>query len=227
MAQHRVTIEGIMTIHDAPTLPPYRPPWQPEVPGSPGWDRPHPDHPIAGIPGISLPIWLPGMGWINPLPPIARPPWQPEVPGSPGWSRPHPDHPIAGIPGISLPIYLPGDPGWGWIPGFSGPGGGPPIWPGHPDYPTRPHPEPTPPPGGWTPGTGPGTPPVPVQPIAGIPIPGTDFVMYWTPAYGWVAVPASGNWSDVVPPGTIPPVVPPVEPPPPTAPPPAPEAKKK
>ncbi len=78
--------------------------------------------------------------------------------------QPGPFPPSPNVP--SNPIMLPGMPGWGQIPGFSGPGGGLPIWPGHPDYPTRPQPQP--PLGFWGPND-----PRPWNPIAGIPgIPG-------------------------------------------------------
>ena len=63
----------------------------------------------------------------------ASPPPRP-TPTPPDPNDPHPSHPIS----------LPGDPGWGQIPGFGGPGGGPPLHPGDPGYPVRPHPEPRP-----------------------------------------------------------------------------------
>ena len=63
----------------------------------------------------------------------------------PDQGLPQPQPPFPGGPRPEHPIMLPGMPGWGQIPGFGGPGGGLPIWPGHPDYPTRPTPAPQPP----------------------------------------------------------------------------------
>jgi len=39
---------------------------------------------------------------------------------------------------------------------------------------------------------------VPGQPIAGQPGPGGLLVFHWSPLHGWVAVPASGNWGDLL-----------------------------
>ena len=83
-------------------------------------------------------------GYIKPIAPpgeLIFVEWIAIGPGSPP-DRPHPGDP--NLPHPEHPISLPGDPGWGQIPGFGGPGGGLPIGPGHPDYPTRPTPAPTP-----------------------------------------------------------------------------------
>ncbi len=131
-------------------------------------------------------------------------------------NAPHPSHPIS----------LPGDPGWGMIPGFSGPGGGIPIWPGHPDYPTRPQPQPplgiwgptdprpnppiywpgypTQPPPWWGSGQPPITPPsgpaIPGQLPASDPT-GSGWVYCYVPGYGWM-------WAQVPQKPTEPPVEP-------------------
>jgi hypothetical protein len=56
------------------------------------------------------------------------------------------------------------------------------IWPspGVPTHPIYTPPSETPP-GGF-----------PAPPVGGIPGPGGQLVWYWSPVYGWVAVPASG-----------------------------------
>ncbi len=128
---------------------------------------------------------------IGPASPPERPHPGPTPPGpvDPGYSPPWAQVPDPDRPHPSHPIVLPGDPGWGEIPGFGGPGGGPPIGPGHPDYPTRPHPvahvkalvypAPTPPEG---------TPPTP--PPAGLPAGTTEVLMVMGPqgkkARGWI-----------------------------------------
>jgi len=51
----------------------------------------------------------------------------------------------------------------------------------------------------------PNTPPGISNPIAGQPGPGGVFVFYWSPTLGWVAAPASGDWSNLLPDGQLPP----------------------
>jgi hypothetical protein len=224
MPSRYVTIQGVMT-WDEPTTPPVQPPVI--------WPGPHPSHPIM-LPG--MPGWGSGAQPPGPVDPGYSPPWAqvrpPVDPGySPPWAQVRP--PTAGWPGVpslpnvppfppvpTHPIMLPGMPGFGGIPGFGGPGGGPPIGPGHPDYPTRPHPQP-PPGGGWPGGGGPPEAPA-FEPI-GEPGPVLSYQWYYSPIYGWVVgVPPSAST------GPVPPAGPDIgapEPPIPTEPPPEPEEK--
>jgi hypothetical protein len=186
MAQMRVTITGIMTTEDQPGgggggtgI------WGPTDP------RPNPPIFWPGYPGQPPPGWGgPGGGGGGPQPEPPRPGWpgmpggQP-IPGWPGSSLP----PILGFwgptdPRPSQPIQLPPWAG-GWQPGIWGPNDPrptPPIsgLPGLPGY--------EPPTGGGGGGGG----GIATQPIAGQPGPGGMFVFYWSPAFGWVAVPAAG-----------------------------------
>jgi hypothetical protein len=199
MGSKYVTIQGVMTYEDEqPPYPSQGPgfPTHPIAPGGPPpvvWPGPGvPTHPIYLPPGVNVPVF--------PTHPIALPPtWGGQPPSI--WPSP-------GVP--THPIYLP--PGIWPSPGVPthpiAPGGPPPgYWGGAPlPVPTPPIYYPTPP---LYPSQGPGFPThpivippeqpkppegsggVPVTPIAGVPV-GDKFVGYWSPAYGWVLVPAAG-----------------------------------
>jgi hypothetical protein len=185
MPSKQVTIQGVMTWEDTPTYPSQGPgfPTHPIAPGGPGlgfWGGVAPpwvSHPIA--PGGPPPQVWPGPGRPDQgLPPVLG------IWPSPGY----PSHPIA--PGGPPPSIWPspGRPDQGLPPVLG-------IWPspGHPSHPIAPGGPPPQPSHPWVPPSG-----VPGQPIGGYPMPGGVFVLYWSPYYGWVLVPAEG-------PGTAPP----------------------
>lgn len=188
MPSRHVVITGIMTWEEPASNPPGI--WG-------GGNVPMPTPPIPIYPGgTPNPPGIWGGGNVPmPSPPIAN------VPGAPGYN-PNPPG-IWGPPGPwpSPPIHLP--PGWasGNPPGIWGGGNQPfptpPIagLPGLPGYfPPLILPNP--------PNTGGG----PAQPIAPIETPGGIFVVYWSPVFGWVLVPAAGPGGVPTPPEEVPPV---------------------
>lgn len=175
-----------------------------------------PAHPIFLPPGIwgpndplpTPPIHIPP-GSLGPclpthpivLPPLPIPPLTPTNPiVLPDDDRPEPEHPIVlPPPGSGFvpahPIVIPPD--------FVSPG-----VPAHPIYipgPAPSHPIVLPGEDGWPdpappdleipPFPGGPTAPGVVQPVAGIPGPNGMLVFYWSPVYGWIAVPAGGPGS--------------------------------